>query len=193
MTWLGVPFFILIGVGIAILIFILLQRDIRKVKSNVTPANHRKLVYLYILQVGGLGATEIGIAICIFLPIVVLLPQSNSLGISMATFLNEFVDILPLAGLVVFGILIAGFILSLSSRPMLGGFINLAIPLIVFMIYLTALFLVGSFFEDIAGLFVGPIIGIGIGQFIWFALCIGQISFGIFKRKYLKKLRVPSA
>jgi hypothetical protein len=58
------PFFILIGFGIGLAVLFLFRRDLNKTKQQIPPENRRKLSYLYLVQIGGLGLTEIGILIC---------------------------------------------------------------------------------------------------------------------------------
>jgi fermentation-respiration switch protein FrsA (DUF1100 family) len=192
-TWLEIPFFILIGFALGLTIFLLLRRDINKIKPNITSSNRRKLSYLYATQISGIAITEIGMIICIYLPIVVILPLGSSLKLSLATFLNEFIDILPLASIVVFGILIAGFILSFN-HPLLGGIINLAIPLSIIIVEIFAASLLSATFGGNQGItVVGSFMSIGIGVIIWIAMCIIQICFGIFKRTYKKRHLVVSS
>jgi cephalosporin-C deacetylase-like acetyl esterase len=187
-TWLGIPFFILIGFGIALAVLFLFRRDLNKTKQQIPPENRRKLSYLYLVQIGGLGLTEIGILISLYLPIVVVLPQTNSLEITMVTFLDQFIDFLPYGTILIFGILLLGFILSLT-RPTLGGVINFSLPFSIILIESVVSSILFSLFGENSGLnLVGSFMSIGSGVIIWGTLCIIQICFGIFKRLYKKRL-----
>jgi hypothetical protein len=191
-TWLGIPFFILIAVGIGLAVYFLFRRDLNKIKPQIPTDNRRKLSYLYATQIIGLGLTEIGIFICIYLPVVVILPQTTSMELTMATFLSEYIDLLPYGLIVILGILIAGFILALS-RPVLGGVLNLGMPLGILLVEFVAGSLLFSTFGDNSGLnLVGPFMTVVIGLIIWIIMCITQICFGIFKRRYKKRLLIVS-
>jgi len=192
-TWLGIPFFILIAVGIGLAVYFLFRRDLNKVKPQIPTNNRQKVYYLYAAQICGLVLTEIGIFICIYLPVVVILPQTNSLELTMATFLSEYIDILPYASIVILGVLTVGFILGLS-RPVLGGIINFSMPLAILLVEVVAGSLLFSTFGENPGLnLVGPFMTVGIGVIIWIIMCIIQICFGIFKRIYKKRLLIGSS
>jgi hypothetical protein len=192
-TPLEIPFFILISLAFGLSIYLLLRRDINKIKPHFTSENRRKFLYLYTAQIGGLALTEIGIFISIYLPIVVILPQTNSLEFSFATFLNEFIDIIPLGSIIIFGILILGFIFALS-RPTLAGIINLFMPLSIILVESIVSSLLLSTFGGNSGLNLsGSFMVIGIGVIIWIVMCIIQIAFGIFKRQYKKRLPAASS
>ncbi|NVM30913.1 MAG: alpha/beta fold hydrolase [Candidatus Helarchaeota archaeon] len=187
-TWLEIPFFILIGVGLAMPIYLLMRRDVRKMKSRIEATNQRRYLYLNGIQLAGMGTTEIFIFVSLFLPLVVALPESNSFGISLAVVLNEFIDLFPFFAYVVFTCLITGFILTMS-KPVLGGLINLIVPIMLVMIGLSMLPMLGAYEDNtlVSGL-SGPLVSVGIGLILWFVMCGVQIGFGIFKRKYQKRL-----
>jgi len=189
-TWVEIPFFILIGLGLFLSVFLLVRHDVKKVKPTITEQNTRKLSYLYGCQFAGIGATENVIAISLFLPLAVILPQSNSIEVSVSLLLSEFIDFLPIVTLIVFGILVAGFILAMS-KPLLGGIINILIPASLFIFGIFLIILSRSFSNTLEELgFSGNLLGIGSGLILWLVMGGIQIIFGISKRKYLKNLRI---
>ncbi|NVM53168.1 MAG: alpha/beta fold hydrolase [Candidatus Helarchaeota archaeon] len=192
-TWLEIPFFILIGVGLALPIFLLVRRDYRKMQLELEAPNRRKYLYLTGAQLGGIGGTEIVIATSIFLPLLVILPQSGHLEISLATFLTEFIDMFPIMAPLVFIILIAGFIFAIS-KPILGGLINLILPATLLIIGLLVFGFVGGYSDNqLVAAFSENLIDIGSGLILLFTMSGVQIGFGIFKRKYQKRLRTPKS
>jgi pimeloyl-ACP methyl ester carboxylesterase len=187
-TWLQLPFFILLGVALGLPVFLLLRHNIRKNKAKTSPKNERKLISLYSSQIIGISITEIIIAWSIFLPLAVVLPQSSKLEISIATILTKYIDLLPILTPILFGILIAGFILAFS-RPILGGMINTLIPTVL----LIAQALLVAWLAEYKDLMMGyrsseKFLGVGLGVILMLACGIAQILLGVFKRKYQKRL-----
>ncbi|MFX1590770.1 MAG: alpha/beta hydrolase family protein [Promethearchaeota archaeon] len=187
-TWLGIPFLILIAFGLAIPIFFLMRYDIKKMKSTMDSSNQRKYLILNVAQLSGIGVSEIFIWICVFFPIAVFLPEANQLKISLETILSEYIDFFPFVAPFIFIFLIAGFILVMS-KPILGGIINLIIPILM-LIFGLLLFSMIHAISEIEILHIsGTLFSFGFGTIFWFILAGMQISFGIFKRKYQKCLR----
>jgi dienelactone hydrolase len=187
-TWLGIPFFILICLAIGLPTFLLVRRNIKKTKSIISPENERKLNYLYGSQVLSISATEIIIAWTLFLPIAVILPESGQLEFSIATLLTQYIDLLPVLTPILFGILIAGFILAFS-KPILGGFINLIIPILI----LLSEGMIIAWLSEYKDMLMGfrsdePFFAVGFGVILMLACGIAQIVLGVFKRKYQKRL-----
>ncbi|MHA1270667.1 MAG: alpha/beta hydrolase family protein [Candidatus Helarchaeota archaeon] len=187
-TWLEIPFIIMLIFIFALPIFLLIRMEINKKLPKVASYNQRKLLYLYCSQIAGMGTSELFILFSLFLPLVVVFPQSNNYSISMETILTQFIDFVPILTLIIYIILTLGLILSIS-KPILGGLINLIIP--VFLII--GVILAVSWLSSI-GIPIGSIglseesIIIGFGLILWLIMPIIQIGFGIFKRIYQKRL-----
>jgi len=190
-TWLQIPFFILIVFGLAVPIFFLAKRDFKKLKSQIPKDNHPKLKTFYFYQFAIVGATEIGISLSLIVPIAIILPHANHLEISISLLLTEFIDFLPIITLLVFAILIAGFILAMT-KPVLGGIINLLIPGSLVVLGIFIFLQIGSISEDLASFGVtNDLLGIGTGLILWLAMGSTQIVLGIYKRKHLRHLINP--
>ena len=187
-TWLEIPFIIMLISIFAIPIFLLIRMEINKKLPKVSPSNQRKFLFFYGSQIIGMGISEFFILFSLFLPLIVVFPQSNSYKISMETILTQFIDFVPPLTLILFIILTLGLILTIS-KPILGGLINLLIPvciLIGFTIALNWLFSIGISITSI-GLSTESIT-LGVGLICWTIMPIIQISFGFFKRIYQKRL-----
>ncbi len=188
-TWIEIPFFILVGLAIALPIFIYTLHDYRKNKSSVPKVNEQKLLVLYSSQLGGIGVTQICIAVSLFLPLAVIFPEANAVEISASILLSEFIDFFPLGTTIVFSILIFGCILAMS-RPLLGGIINIGLPASILIFGFVITSLIGDITAIAAEFGVtGELFAFGIGLILWLVMAIVQICFGIFKRKYQKHLQ----
>ncbi len=188
-TWLEIPFFILLGLAIALPTFMLVRREYRKNKPKIAPENERKFRYLYSSQVIGITVTEVVIAITLFLPIAIVLPESTKLEFSIATILTNYIDLIPLLTPILFGILITYFIIAFN-KPVLGGILNIGIPAMI----LAGLAFIMTLFADYEDLLLAfrpseSFISVGFGLILMLAMGFTQIGLGIFKRKYQKRLR----
>jgi pimeloyl-ACP methyl ester carboxylesterase len=187
-TWLQIPFFILIAFGLAVPIFFLVKRDTRILKTQIPKENHQKLHKFYIYQLAIIAATEVGIALSLILPIAIILPQTSHMEFSVTLLLTEFIDFLPIISLIGLVILVAGFILAMA-KPVTGGIINLLIPGSLTVLGIIIIFQIGSLGEELAGFGVsGGLLGIGFGLILWLIMGAGQVTLGIYKRHYIKKL-----
>ncbi len=186
-TWLTIPFFILIGAVVAVPIYFLMRRDINKMRPQIEEGKQRKYLLLNITQLGGMGATESFLFACLFFPILIVLPQTSHMEISLAIVFNEFVDFVPRLWPLVLAIMIAGFVLAMS-KPILGGTINLIIPMLLFIVGLMFYPLIGGVQDNELLNSLGSLFSIGFGLILWYILGGIQIGFGIFKRKYQKRL-----
>ncbi|MHA1324831.1 MAG: alpha/beta hydrolase family protein, partial [Candidatus Helarchaeota archaeon] len=191
-TWFEIPFFILIALGFAFPIYLLIRRDLNRIQDDLSSKQQRKLTYLYGFQVGGMGLTELGIAFSLFLPLAIIIPQANALEVSMALFLSEFIDFLPLIAPLVFTTLLIGFFFAFC-KPTLGGIINIILPSTLLILGIAIIFSLGDI-ADIASDFglSGDLFSLGFGLFLWLLMGCLQIGFGIFKRKYQRRLQTAT-
>lgn len=190
-TWFEIPFIILVALSLALPISMFIYGDIKRVQPATPSINKYKLKLLYIFQLGAIGATEIGIAFSLILPLGIILPESNHLEISMNLLLSEFIDFVPWVAPLIFTSLIIGFIFAMS-KPLLGGIINLILPTTLLILGLSIIYSFGDIADIVTGFgLVGDILALGIGLLLWLVMGFIQVFFGIFKRNYQCTLQNP--